>query len=493
MKFLRFIFFLSALGFLCLLYAHYIERKNIKIERIVIKSAKLPDNFAGLRIVHLSDLHMSAFTSYEDKVAHKVNALQPDIIAITGDVFKHRKVFEGPNVVNQLPDNIEQVLAFISKLQAPHGIFLCRGNNDFSDDKEVSDIYPERISKENVTMLMNSTALVIKDGLRIHLLGVDFPGFSQWEANEFSNQECESGRCIGSGYSSKNSYAHAFILGRRETWRDYTYSGRFRQSDPDEGGIGVTFYSQLDRGFDRFYRLRRLAGWSEFVLSPHGAAPHSGTRRFGLEIQPEHWYRFKVHCFSSERGTRIQARVWAEGTDEPVTWQADAVDTTFQFQNGSVGLWSHGDGLHQFDDICVVDAVGDTLFFDDFEDGDTFGWLNFNFEGKAIPRLKGTIPDSEFSILLAHSPDVVTWADTARIDLQLSGHTHGGQVQLPFWGAILNSTKLGRRYAEGLFKFDWTTLYVNRGIGTVLLPIRFFCRPEIAVIDLKPESATEKR
>jgi hypothetical protein len=69
------------------------------------------------------------------------------------------------------------------------------------------------------------------------------------------------------------------------------------------------------------------------------------------------------------------------------------------------------------------------------------------------------------------------------VDLMLAGHTHGGQVRLPFLPP-LHLPPLGRKYVEGLFRQGETQLYVNRGIGAVGLPFRLNCPPEITVLTL---------
>jgi predicted MPP superfamily phosphohydrolase len=65
----------------------------------------------------------------------------------------------------------------------------------------------------------------------------------------------------------------------------------------------------------------------------------------------------------------------------------------------------------------------------------------------------------------------------------LSGHTHGGQVRLPFVGA-LDLPPGGRKYIEGLFRLGSMQLYVNRGIGTIGVPFRFDCPPELTSFTL---------
>jgi uncharacterized protein len=70
--------------------------------------------------------------------------------------------------------------------------------------------------------------------------------------------------------------------------------------------------------------------------------------------------------------------------------------------------------------------------------------------------------------------------------MNLAGHTHGGQVRMPFYGALLTMSRFDKKYEMGLHTVSGTSLFVSRGIGfEPRMPrIRFFCRPEIAVIDV---------
>ena len=91
--------------------------------------------------------------------------------------------------------------------------------------------------------------------------------------------------------------------------------------------------------------------------------------------------------------------------------------------------------------------------------------------------------DSELRIVLAHNPIILRRAAAAGVDLVLSGHTHGGQV-------TLRSEKNGagrprRRLLRGLGRRGNTQIYVSRGLGTVVLPIRYGCPPEVSVLELR--------
>jgi predicted MPP superfamily phosphohydrolase len=95
------------------------------------------------------------------------------------------------------------------------------------------------------------------------------------------------------------------------------------------------------------------------------------------------------------------------------------------------------------------------------------------------------VPADAFLVLLAHGPDVLRDPRSRRADLILAGHTHGGQIRLPLVGPVSCSSWYGPRYASGLFTVGETRLFVTRGIGDGIVPVRVFCEPEIAVLELR--------
>ncbi len=94
-------------------------------------------------------------------------------------------------------------------------------------------------------------------------------------------------------------------------------------------------------------------------------------------------------------------------------------------------------------------------------------------------------PNQGAAILIAHEPDFADQsATTGRFDLQLSGHSHGGQVAVPFYGP-LRLPYLGVKYHSGLYQVGDMLQYTNRGIGMVKPYVRFNCRPEITLLTLR--------
>ena len=106
---------------------------------------------------------------------------------------------------------------------------------------------------------------------------------------------------------------------------------------------------------------------------------------------------------------------------------------------------------------------------------------------EALDRLDevlAQVPDDGAAILLAHEPDFADIsAPTGRFDLQISGHSHGGQIILPFLGPP-RIPRLARKYPLGQYQVGTMIQYTNRGVGTILPSIRFNCRPEITVFTL---------
>jgi predicted MPP superfamily phosphohydrolase len=94
------------------------------------------------------------------------------------------------------------------------------------------------------------------------------------------------------------------------------------------------------------------------------------------------------------------------------------------------------------------------------------------------------IKDHPPAIGVSHHPDIVDLLDGRRLDLLVCGHTHGGQIRFPFFGAVVVPSRHEGAYAEGFHRLRNVLLYVSRGIGAVP-PLRILCRPEVATFTLR--------
>lgn len=111
-----------------------------------------------------------------------------------------------------------------------------------------------------------------------------------------------------------------------------------------------------------------------------------------------------------------------------------------------------------------------------------------------LPALVAKTRPEDYTVLLYHSPDLMPEASQQGLRLFLAGHTHGGQICLPFYGAMVTSLAHGKRYEAGLYREGKTTLYVSRGLGMEGCGgpprARFLCPPELALIEVGPPEET---
>ncbi len=110
--------------------------------------------------------------------------------------------------------------------------------------------------------------------------------------------------------------------------------------------------------------------------------------------------------------------------------------------------------------------------------------VNAERDAAALAAVRAQVPDSAPTVLLYHTPDLMPQVADLGIDLYLAGHTHGGQLSLPLYGALFTSSRWGKRYERGRIRERNTTLYVSRGLGLEGLgaPRARFCSPPELVL-----------
>lgn len=141
-----------------------------------------------------------------------------------------------------------------------------------------------------------------------------------------------------------------------------------------------------------------------------------------------------------------------------------------------------GTHIHRLDDERVtLSKDGQSL--------DVIGLTCTHHPERDAPRLQTLLngQHERFSVLLYHTPDLAPESSQMGIDLQLSGHTHGGQVRLPLLGALVTSSLYGKRFEMGQYQVGPLTLYVSRGIGMEgrgAPRVRFLCPPEIVLWEI---------
>jgi predicted MPP superfamily phosphohydrolase len=189
---------------------------------------------------------------------------------------------------------------------------------------------------------------------------------------------------------------------------------------------------------------------------------------------------------------------YAQTNEEEVL--AASIISKLEAKHGMWGVLGNWDSDRTF---RLMEAAGVTMLVTEADmiqkDDAQLGIIGLNFDDamRVVPieeqryiisRLKERLPGGVPIILLEHMPRIIDGAKEEDIDLVLSGHTHGGQVRIPFGPAIESPSDMGVWRSKGLFKYKKTYLYINPGIGLEPGPdwirVRFWCRPEITVVEL---------
>lgn len=119
-----------------------------------------------------------------------------------------------------------------------------------------------------------------------------------------------------------------------------------------------------------------------------------------------------------------------------------------------------------------------------------FGGSRLNLVGvdfrpwQRLGEVDGLLEPGQFNLLLAHTPEIFPYAAKKGFDLTLSGHTHGGQINVDVLGTNFNVVDLHTPYTKGLYRLPTSAIYVNSGLGTIGLPIRIGAPPEITLVRL---------
>lgn len=155
------------------LYGTMVERNRFRIKRTEIVSQTLPSSFDGYRVVHISDMHLMSFAGREralQRAVDKINALEPDLIAFTGDL-----VTLGPEELDGLQD-------ILSAMTAKDGVYAVLGNHDYSEyrrhdsqqaRRESLEVLKRRIREMGWHLLLNENRSIVRGEDKLSAIGVE--------------------------------------------------------------------------------------------------------------------------------------------------------------------------------------------------------------------------------------------------------------------------------------------------------------------------------
>jgi predicted MPP superfamily phosphohydrolase len=466
----------AALGAL-LVHATLIEPYRVHLEEVDVALAGLPADLEGFRILHLSDLESHEQGTREEQLAALGRAASADLVVVTGDLVSKRLRGEARVRAGR------EVAALVGGLPSRLGTWLVEGHGERMDPVARRALL-EAVRELGVRYLEDDVAVVPVGDAELALAGLRVHGFTK----DPSFHVDPDGSVIQNGRSSPGAHLVLDPAGSPLP-RTYDFTGEFRFSR-EEAGIGVTFDNRMLQRQDRFYRMRRTESGGVMQLSPHGTVFSRGRSASGVFPGPGRWHGFRVRVEGVEDAKRVRARVWPADLEEPETWSIDCVDATQdRISGGAVGVWTSGPGRKAFRHLRVEGPGKRALLAGGLrDDGEPARWRRPDAPDYIL-AVSEKIPPGAFAIALSHSPDAFIHTSRLGWPLLLAGHTQGGQIRLPFVGALTTDTALGRRYAAGLFRRTGSTLYITRGIGTSRIPLRFLSPPELTLLTLRHATA----
>jgi predicted MPP superfamily phosphohydrolase len=280
------------------------------------------------------------------------------------------------------------------------------------------------------------------------------------------------------------------------SWSDVEITLAFRLDRADSYiDLRLGWHPGPDPAGDTGWRILRHEYHPTIRLLPRFEGEHrlSGRTESAYEPEPGLWHRARIVMHDDGTATRIRARFWPERGVEPAFWTIDAKDEgPGRRHSGSIAFGARFGG-RAIADLRVSGPGGRELLNEPFDDAP-----RFRREWRQPSRLAAWAfsPRTAPRILLAHDPDIVLDLATMGApppDLVIAGHTHGGQIRLPFLPPFYTATRLPRRFASGLHRWRGIPFYVTPGLGTSVLPARFLVPPEITRIELVPTGPMSAR
>ncbi len=459
-----------------MIYVFLIEPYSISVEIVRFDDDDLFRVLSDKKVVQISDLHITKFGRREKKMIQMLNRLSPDILFITGDFLTNGK------------DEASCTEALRQITKPPHGILAVLGNTDrFLNDGspfEGEDRFIGKLKDLGINVFENRWQRLDlgSKGGSLYILGIEeailsraklesllrdipeespiillshFPDVLERSTDVLvvNLEEAEGGGISGWGWQDNAHFEYDSGVVRFE--EDGIHTIRIQNR---ETGVSIEQICFVASSYT-LSPSANLAGNSAAQDNPEDTYasinPHSGEMIIikAKDIPDSEIFGSwrKVRDSSSSFEIVIKDTARKKKKERPFQEPKDYFEANFYAEGGvDYHLWVR---MKAENDSPSHDSV-----YVQFSD-------SVDERGRPVYRI-GELGDRP---------------GLERINLILAGHTHGGQVRLPFIGAldVISDHKIP--YELGLFKSQGTRMYVNRGIGVTLVPVRFCCSPEITV------------
>jgi len=448
-----------------------------------------------VRVLLFSDVDFLGTRRRERAIRDAALKFAPDLVLVAGDFFE--RSWETKDAAL-----LESGVEYLASLPAPSGRFLAPGEEESPAVHRLREAWGDR----TIEVLSNESRSIEVRGERLDLFVANPPTDpAPWACGREGRRSF-----VGSRGRFRNQFLVYTGAGAME-WGDVEITFAFQALDrhsqidfrfawrPGPDPVGGTGWSLVRHQYSPEFRLRR-----------YGATERHQTGRWGSGFIPPVgvWCRARIQLTEHGDRARVRARLWKEAEKEPERWSIDAEDADpSRGRQGTVAFAGRAGG-RRYADLRVALPGGAVLLEESFADPSRLrsvwqfpsalaDWVFHRTNGGAAATNGATLSGFATSapsepaarLILAHDPDIVLdLADLAGPppSLVLAGHTHGGQVRLPWLGTLYIPTRLGRRYDKGLFAFRGLPLFITSGVGTSLLPVRLFNPPEVVLLTLTP-------
>jgi len=427
-----------------------------------------------VRVLLLSDVDFPRYRSNLDRAAEAARAFDPDLVFVAGDFLDRASALRDPEVRQAASVWFDSLPARGRRLLAPG-----------EEESPAIDRLKSSWSPEVIEPLANESRQFEIRGERLDVfVADDRTDPAPWRVFRDGDRWTAGAKC-----RRADTYVQ---LARPDAgaWRDVEVTLALRLGLPD-GGAFVRLLANPDSDprvsegllivHDEHEPGFRLVGrWP-------GSRVLSGRVRSAYVPRVGSWTRGRIQVVDEGNTTRIKARFWTEGGDEPTHWMIDAeASGPGRRRQGTIALGGRRGGV-QFADVAVTDGTGRLLLREAFDDRNRFlsEWKQWSRLGAWL----ASPPDGATRLLLAHTPDIAldveAWGGVPPSAI-LAGHTHGGQVSLPWLGPVYTATHLGRSFDRGLFRVAGSPLFITAGVGTSIVPIRLGVPPDVALLTFLP-------
>lgn len=445
------------------------------MKRINLNSPKFKCLGSHLKFIHLTDLHISDFGSREKNLVCQVNEEKPDAILITGDM-----------VVNYQND-FSACIQTLQRLKACYGLFLVFGNADhtFYPVQHFYD-FVSALQAINVYILNNENVKLKINNKSLYIVGVDDPFFQFDNFDKAMRGVPFEKPIILLAHSPDILFPRtdALVINLLDSvfekpyhkqwgWADSTYFSpedgdvffqndgihTFRIQSRQDGvfldTILLSPYDEIDEmlktgkfsQIDCLLRTQEMLGkYKDLVAIPASSVDINRLRgKWKKQRDPSTLFNVRLDDLPPTRKWQFQ----------PLTKPQNYFEADFFARKQTkYHVWARMKA-------CTGNPKNDSIFIQFSDSIDTNGQKRFRF---GIPACsKHRIND---------------------VDLILTGHTHGGQIRIPFYGPFDTMTSIGKDFDAGLYRVENSTLYVSPGVGYSSFPVRLFCPPEITLFTI---------